>query len=148
RLSFELPTGPGTAPGPSFFGLGANLANSVLILRSRRRRRLEGWAGGSAPLQRLQPARQLGPHHLLPVQPAAVDDEGAVAHGVARPLLPAVLVVVGGNAFEHDDAVSLDEVHHAAFDVRHAFLDERRADMPGLQGGEAEPLELVGVAAR
>src|SRR5690606_6103841 len=65
----------------------------------------------------LYAARKLRAHHLPPVEPLAVDDEGAVADGMQHALLAPREVDMGGKALEHDDVVALEDVDHLALDA-------------------------------
>jgi len=82
------------------------------------------------------------------VDPRPIGDEGAIANGVDQALLFAGTVAIGGQAFEHEDGMAIDNIHHAAFDIGQAFPDQRRADMAGRQAGEAELREFVGIRPR
>lgn len=91
--------------------------------------------------------RDLGRHHLFPVNPAAVDNEGPVANGMKRALLLARGIDVCGKRLEHDNVVLLDDVRDPALDVGEAFPDQGRPDDSSRNGRELEPGELVGVGS-
>lgn len=97
--------------------------------------------------EQLDTRRELGRHHLLPVDLAPVDDECSVTDGVNRALLLALGIVVCSHSLQHDDIVLLDDVDDLAFDIGEALPDQGRPDEPGRHGREPEPSELVGIGA-
>ena len=93
----------------------------------------------------LNAAWEPGGHHLPPVDPAPVDNEGAVADGVKRALLLARGIDARGNRLEHHNVVLPDDVGDLALDVGEALLDQGRFDDLARYGRELEPGKLVRV---
>lgn len=74
--------------------------------------------------EQLDARRELGGHHLLPVDLAPVDDECSVTDSVNRALFPALGIDVCGHSLQHDDVVLFDDVDDLAFDVGEALPDQ------------------------
>ena len=78
---------------------------------------------------------------------SAVNDKRAVADGMERPAFPPVGIGPCPDSGKHDQAVRLDIIGNAAFDVRQTFSDQRRPDLPALLRGKAERSEFVRIGA-